>query len=99
MSTKQTTLINLFKTSLLKENRLDDDTGPSNLNVTEVEQEADSLTVDNYSECDIDSSHAADECVNESSKLDGRSYLPWHQSQQKWESLYLCYFYSASRQG
>ena len=26
-------------------------------------------------------------------------YLAWHQLQQKWESLYPCYFYSASKQG
>ena len=78
MSTKQTTLTNLFKTSLLKENRFDSDAGPPNLNVTKIEQEANSLTIDNDSECDIDSSHAAGECVNESAKLDGRSYLAWH---------------------
>ena len=33
MSTKQTTLTNLFKTSLLKENRFDSDAGPPNLNL------------------------------------------------------------------
>ena len=95
---KQTTLTNLFKTSLPKENQMDDEeAGPSNLNVTELEQEASSITTDN--DGDSDGSHATDECVNESAKLDGCSYLAWHQSQQKWESLYPCLFYSASKQG
>ena len=53
-SGKQTTLTNLFKVSLPKENSLDDNAGPSNINVTEVEQEAGSLTKDNHSECDSD---------------------------------------------
>ena len=72
---KQTTLTNLFKTSLPKENRLDDNAGPSNLNVSEVELEASSSTTNNDSECDIDSSQATDECVNESAKVDGCLYL------------------------
>lgn len=75
-----------------------DNAEPSNLNATEVEQEASSLTTDNDSECDNDGSHATEECINDSAKLDGRLYLAWHQSQQKWESLYPCYFYSASKQ-
>ena len=75
MTGKQTTLTNLFKTSLPKENRLDDNAGPSNLNVTEVELEASSSTTNNDSECDIDSSQATDECVNESAKVDGCLYL------------------------
>ena len=96
-SGKQTTLTNLFKTSLPKENQMnDEEAGPSNLNVTELELEASSIT-DN--DGDSDGSHATDECVNESAKLDGRSYLAWHKSQQKWESLYPCLFYSASKQG
>ena len=71
-SGKQTTLTNLFKTSLPKENQMDDEEpGPSNLNVTKLEQEASSITTDNNS--DSDGSNATDECVNESAKLDGRS--------------------------
>ena len=50
-----------------------DDVGPSNINVIEVEQEVSSLTTDNDSECDTDSSYATQECVNESAKLDGHS--------------------------
>ena len=62
-SGKKTTSTNLFKTSLPKENRLDDNAGSSNLNVTEVEQEDSSLT-DNDKECDTDSSNATDKCIN-----------------------------------
>ena len=40
----------------------DEEAGPSNLNVTELEQEASSITTDN--DIDSDDSHATDECVN-----------------------------------
>lgn len=75
-----------------------DNAEPSNLNVTEVEQKASSLTTDNDSECDTDGSYVTEECINDSAKPDGRSYLAWHHSQQNWESLYPCYFYSACKQ-
>ena len=42
---------------------MDGDAGPSNLNVTEVEWKTSSLTTDNDSEYDIDSSHATDEYI------------------------------------
>lgn len=75
-----------------------DNAEPSNLNVTEVEQKASSLTTDNDSECDTDGSYVTEKCINDSAKPDGRSNLAWHHSQQNWESLYPCYFYSASKQ-
>lgn len=100
---KQTTLTSLFKENVPKENTIDDDAGgPSNnndteLTDTEVEQEASSVTTD--IESDTESTHNTKEGINEFVKIDGRSYLAWHQSQQKWENLYPCYFYSASKQG